>query len=182
VGLIFNGKVPTTGGGSTIPDPDGASAILGTDDGETWVSKPFGDAFLAFVEPNLSDVQGLLGIAHAGEPVVTHDDTPTSVHPLELTPGHIYRFRILATAQTDDLSVYLSVEKHITVRVDSGGEYATSPSDVGYVADGGWTFAAPATGTPHVDILDTSGGAGNVRVTGLPATDLTWDVQVEQLG
>lgn len=65
------------GGGSTIPDPDGASAVLGTDDGATWVSKPFGDAFQAFVEPNLGDVQTFLGIvplpeaAQAGQYLVS---------------------------------------------------------------------------------------------------------------
>lgn len=170
------------GGGSTIPDPDGDNVVLGTNDGATWVPKAFGDAFLAFAVPNLGDLQGLLGVAPTStDTASTSDSTPTNVHDLSLAPGTVTRFRILVVAQTEDLSTWLALERQSTVRCDVSGDYTTTHSDVGYHADGGWVAPSPVMPSPHVDILDSGGGAGHVRVTGLDATDLAWRVRVEQL-
>lgn len=199
------------GGGASLPDPDGASAILhATEDGSAWRSLPFGDAFGAFVEPNLSDIQSFLGIApfpeaaqagwvlmstgagtaYDAQPLpipsaegaqTTDGTTAVNTKWLNLSGNRVYRLRITALGN-DGAGTTIAIERVVIINTDGAGAFTVDAVEIFPPVKKGSGWSAEVDGvSPHLVIVDFGGAAGQVCVKGIDSTTINWAVIVDQL-
>lgn len=173
------------GGGSTIPDPDGPSAILhATEDGLSWRALGFGDALAAFVEPNLSDVQDLFGIVPMTSGTTpTSDATPTLVASFTVAANRTRMFKVYVTASSVDGSEHNAAwERTVAVRADPAGTI-TSLGSVDVLAQTTPTDWDPDPTTHvRVSIIPGSPGGITVSVIGLAGVSLAWNSRIQVTG